>query len=212
MFYIIVTVQELGSVSLTLANKITVARMLFIPLFILLVLYFEKSVARGEPDTVLRWTATGFFLAIFLLDGLDGYVARKRKEISRLGTLLDPLTDKAMLLSALVLLSLPSTAFAFSLPVWFVVLVISRDVILVGGSLIIQSLVGKVTVRPRITGKLTTFFQAMVILWVLLGLTQHIFIPLVGIAAALTFISGVQYIFDGIAQLERASGSGKQQA
>jgi cardiolipin synthase (CMP-forming) len=204
--------KEQGSVSLTLANKITIARMLFIPFFILLVLYFEKSAAQSEPDSMLRWSATGVFLAIFLLDALDGYVARKRKEISRLGTLLDPLTDKAMLLSALVLLSLPSTAFAFSLPVWFVVLVISRDVILVGGALIIQSLVGKVTVRPRIAGKLTTFFQAMVILWVLLGLTQRILAGMVGIAATLTFISAVQYVFDGIAQLERASGSGKQQA
>jgi CDP-diacylglycerol--glycerol-3-phosphate 3-phosphatidyltransferase len=194
---------------LTLANKITIARMLFVPIFILLVLYFEKSVARDEPNIVLRWIATGVFLCIFLLDALDGYVARKRKEISRLGTLLDPLTDKAMLLSALVLLSLPSTAFAISLPVWFVVLVISRDVILVGGSLIIQSLVGNVTVRPRITGKITTFFQAIVILWVLLGLEPRAFILIMGIAAGLTFISGIQYIYDGIRQLERVNSNGK---
>lgn len=183
--------------------------MLFVPIFILLVLYFEKSVARDEPNTVLRWIATGVFLGIFLLDALDGYVARKRKEISRLGTLLDPLTDKAMLLSALVLLSLPSTAFAISLPVWFVVLVISRDVILVGGSLIIQSLVGNVTVRPRITGKITTFFQAIVILWVLIGLEPRAFIPIMGITAGLTFISGIQYIYDGIRQLERVNSNGK---
>ena len=177
--------------------------MLFIPVFIILILYFEKSVARSEPDSVLRWVATGIFLGIFLLDALDGYFARKRNEISRLGTLLDPLTDKAMLLSALVLLSLPSRAFEFSLPVWFVVLVISRDVILVGGALIIQSLVEKVTVQPRITGKGTTFFQAIVILWVLLGREQRIFMVFVGIAACLTFISGVQYIYDGIRQLEK---------
>jgi CDP-diacylglycerol--glycerol-3-phosphate 3-phosphatidyltransferase len=176
------------------------------------VLYFERSVDGGESNIALRWIATGIFLAIFLLDGLDGYVARKRNEISRLGTLLDPLTDKAMLLSALVLLSLPSAAFAFSLPVWFFVLVISRDVILVGGSLIIQSLMGKVAVRPRITGKLTTFFQAMVIVWILVGFPERLFMGIVGIAAALTFISGIQYVYDGIAQLERASGGGKQEA
>ena len=183
--------------------------MLFLPVFILLVLYFEKSVDRNESNDLLRWTATGVFLGIFLLDALDGYVARKRKEISRLGTLLDPLTDKAMLLSALVLLSLPSNAFECSLPVWFVVLVISRDVILVGGALIIQSLVGNVIVRPRITGKITTFFQAVVILWILLGLEPRVFMPLMGIAAGLTFISGVQYIYDGIRQLERANSNGK---
>ncbi len=183
--------------------------MLLIPLFIILVVYFEKSVARNEANLDLRWIATGIFLGIFLLDALDGYIARKRNEVSRLGTLLDPLTDKAMLLSALILLSLPSSAFAFSLPPWFVVLVISRDVILVGGALIIQHLVGSVTVRPRITGKGTTFFQAIVILWVLLGLEARIFFPLVGIAAGLTFISGVQYVFDGIRQLEKTTSNGK---
>jgi cardiolipin synthase (CMP-forming) len=183
--------------------------MLFIPVFILLIVYFEKSVARNETENVFRWIATGVYFGIFLLDALDGYVARKRKEISRLGTLLDPLTDKAMLLSALVLLSLPSTAFEFSLPPWFVVLVISRDVILVGGALIIQSLVGKVAVHPRITGKGTTFFQAIVILWILLGLYQRIFIVFVGIAAGFTFISGIQYVYDGIRQLEKVNNTGK---
>jgi CDP-diacylglycerol--glycerol-3-phosphate 3-phosphatidyltransferase len=194
---------------LTLANKITIARMLFLPVFILLILYFEKSVARQEMNIYLRWTATGVFLGIFLMDALDGYVARKRKEITRLGTLLDPLTDKAMLLSALVLLSLPSAAFECDLPAWFVVLVISRDVILVGGALIIQNLVGNVTVRPRITGKATTFFQAVVILWILLGLEPRVFISIVGIAAGLTFLSGIQYVYDGIRQLEKINSNGK---
>ena len=179
--------------------------MLFIPLFILLILYFDKSVTEGEPDIPLRWVATAVFLGIFLLDALDGYFARKRREISRLGTLLDPLTDKAMLLSALVLLSLPSTAFERALPAWFVVLVISRDVMLVGGALIIQNIVGNVIVRPRISGKVTTFFQAIVILWVLLNLQKTVFMFLVGIAAGLTFVSAVQYIIDGIRQLEKAN-------
>jgi cardiolipin synthase (CMP-forming) len=183
--------------------------MLCIPVFILLVLYFDKSVVRHEQNDAMRWIATGVFLGIFFLDALDGYYARKRKEITRLGTLLDPLTDKAMLLSALILLSLPSTTFELSLPAWFVVLVISRDVILVGGALIIQSIVGHVFVKPRLSGKITTFFQAIVILWVLIGLPSKIFIFLVGIAAGATFFSGVQYIFDGIRQLEKTNNNGK---
>jgi len=183
--------------------------MLLIPLFIILVVYFEKSVARNETALIFRWTATGIFLIIFLLDALDGYFARKRNEISKLGTLLDPLTDKAMLLSALILLSFPSNVFECSLPPWFVVVVISRDIILVGGALIIQHLVGSVLVRPRIAGKGTTFFQAVVILWILFGLEPRFFSLLVGIAAGLTFISGIQYIIDGIRQLEKGSNSAK---
>jgi phosphatidylglycerophosphate synthase len=86
---------------------------------------------------------------------------------------------------------------------WFVLLVISRDVMLIGGALIIQSIVGHVTVRPRISGKATTFFQMTVIIWVLIGLPGKIFVGLVYTAAALTFLSALQYIFDGIRQLEK---------
>jgi CDP-diacylglycerol--glycerol-3-phosphate 3-phosphatidyltransferase len=188
---------------LTLANRITLGRMLFIPLFILLILYYNKSVAQGAAEINLRWFATAVFLGIFLLDAVDGYIARSRKEISKLGTLLDPLADKAMLLSALIILGHPSLAFETNLPMWFVLLVISRDVMLIGGALIIQSIVGHVTVRPRISGKATTFFQMTVIIWVLIGLPGKIFVGLVYTAAALTFLSALQYIFDGIRQLEK---------
>jgi CDP-diacylglycerol--glycerol-3-phosphate 3-phosphatidyltransferase len=188
---------------LTLANKITLGRMLFIPLFILLILYYNKSVALGAAEINLRWFATAVFLGIFLLDAVDGYIARSRNEISKLGTLLDPLADKAMLLSALIILGHPSLAFETNLPMWFVLLVISRDVMLIGGALIIQSIVGHVTVRPRISGKATTFFQMAVIIWVLIGLSGKIFFGLVYTAAALTFLSALQYVFDGIRQLEK---------
>jgi CDP-diacylglycerol--glycerol-3-phosphate 3-phosphatidyltransferase len=178
--------------------------MLFIPLFILLVLYYNKSALRGETEINLRWFATAVFLVIFLLDAVDGYIARSRKEISKLGTFLDPLADKAMLLSALIILGHPSPAFETNLPMWFVLLVISRDVMLIGGALIIQSIVGNLIVRPRISGKATTFFQMTVIIWVLIGLPEKIFVWLVYTAAALTFLSALQYVFDGIRQLEKA--------
>ncbi len=196
--------------ALTIANRITIVRMLFIPVFILLIVYFDKSVARGTPENLMRWTATGIFFGIFLLDAIDGYVARCRNEISKLGTLLDPLADKAMLLSALILLSRPSDAFQSNIPTWFIVLAVSRDVLLVGGSLIIQSIAGALTVRPRISGKITTFFQMTMILWVLLGLNTKFFMPIVFIASGFTLLSGIQYVLDGIRQLERAPANGKQ--
>jgi len=155
----------------------------------------------------LRWCATGIFLGIFLLDAVDGYVARVRREITSLGTILDPLADKAVLLSALILLSLPRSAAAFQphLPVWFVLVAISRDGILVTGAAIIQSIMGGVTVRPRITGKIATFFQGTVVVWSLIGLPAGSpFFWLVCSAAFFTLVSAVQYIFDGIRQLEKA--------
>ena len=189
---------------LTLATRITIVRILFIPLFILLILYYDKSVAQGHAQSGLRWFAAAIFIAMFLLDALDGYFARSRKEISKLGALLDPLADKAMLLSALILLGRTAHSFEMNLPTWFVLAVISRDVMLIVGAFIIQSVVGSLIVRPRISGKATTFFQMMVIIWVLFGLPKPLFPALVYAAAGLTCISALHYIFDGVNQLEKA--------
>ena len=191
---------------LTLANRITILRILAVPLFILLLLYYSNGFAKAQSVAFLRWCATGIFLGIFLLDAVDGYIARVRREITSLGTILDPLADKAVLLSALILLSLPRSATAFQphLPVWFVLVAISRDVILVTGAAIIQNIVGNVTVRPRVTGKIATFFQGTVVVWSLVSLPATPFFWLICTAAFFTLVSGVQYILDGIRQLEKS--------
>jgi CDP-diacylglycerol--glycerol-3-phosphate 3-phosphatidyltransferase len=193
-------------VPLTLANRITILRILAIPFFILLLLYYSNGYAHSRGPVLLRWCATGIFLGIFLLDAVDGYVARARREITSLGTILDPLADKAVLLSALILLSMPASAGAFQphLPAWFVVVAISRDAILVTGAAIIQSIMGTVLVRPRVTGKIATFFQGTVVVWSLAGLVAAPFPWILCTTAFFTLVSAVQYIFDGIRQLEKA--------
>ncbi len=190
---------------LTLANRITIARIFAVPLFVLAILYYAMSVAKGEPHMILRWTGLAVFLGIFLLDAVDGYLARMRREISALGTLLDPLADKAALISALILLSGHSAEKAFvpHLPVWFALVAISRDAILVLGVLIIQSITGSVRVQPRMLGKITTFLQGTSILWVLFGLPAAPLAWMLGAAAFFTGASAVQYLLDGIRQLER---------
>jgi cardiolipin synthase (CMP-forming) len=198
--------QGPATVPLTLANRITILRILAIPLFILLFMYYTSGVAKSQGIAMLRWCTTGIFLGIFLLDAVDGYVARVRREITSLGTILDPLADKAVLLSALILLSMPGSAAAFQphLPMWFLLTAISRDAILVTGAAIIQSIMGTVTVQPRITGKIATFFQGAVVVWSLIGLPPAPFSWILYTAAFFTLVSAVQYIFDGIRQLEKA--------
>lgn len=153
----------------------------------------------------LRWAGLAVFLGIFLLDAVNGYLARARREITNLGTLLDPLADKAVLLSSLILLSGHGAEKAFvpHLPVWFVLVAVSRDAILVIGALIIQSITGSVQIQPRIMGKITTFLQGTAILWVLIGLPGRPLVWMVGFAAFFTGASAVQYLLDGIRQLER---------
>jgi cardiolipin synthase (CMP-forming) len=191
---------------LTLANRITILRIFAIPLFVLVLIYYSSGVVKGDPQPALRLIATALFLGIFLLDAVDGYIARTRRQITSLGTLLDPLADKAVLVSALILLcgSAAEKAFHPHLPVWFVLVAVSRDIILVVGALIIQSIVGHVHVQPRITGKVTTFFQGTIVLWVLVGLPEHLFVWMLGIGAFFIGASAVQYLMDGIRQLEKA--------
>lgn len=190
---------------LTLANRITFFRIFCVPVFILLIIYYIQSVKHGYPNDFFRWAAVIIFLGTVFLDGVDGYVARSRNQITRLGTIIDPLADKALLLSGLLLLSLPqSNSFNSQLPIWFVLLVISRDVILVLGSILIHFINGNVNVKPRISGKATTFLQMTLIAWILTKLPQNfLFIPLWS-AAAFTLISAIQYVMDGIMQFEKS--------
>ncbi|MBN1129163.1 MAG: CDP-alcohol phosphatidyltransferase family protein [Chitinispirillaceae bacterium] len=193
------------SLPLSLPNQITIVRIFCIPFFILLLIYYDKSVLRGEYNDMLRIYASIIFLAIFISDALDGYIARSRNQITRLGTILDPLADKAMLLSALILISYSSQdAYRIHLPIWFVWLVICRDTMLVTGAVLINFISGAVTIRPRLSGKATTFFQAVLIIWALLNFPERPYIYLLWMATAVTVVSGIQYFFDGIKQFDKS--------
>ena len=201
----------LWTANLTLANRITLARLMFVPVFIVLTLYYIRSVSEGRPDEWLRWAALMVYVTTCLGDALDGYFARSRNEITRLGTILDPLADKALLISSLILLTGPwgKTCFNPHLPLWYVALVISRDTFLVMGSILIHITAGHATVRPRAAGKIATFFQMGLILWVLGQAPVAGFPWILWPAAAFTLVSALQYMTDGIRQLEKAHAHDK---
>lgn len=193
-------------IPLTLATRITIARIIGIPVFILVLIYFKMSLAAGEPIDWYRQLALGLFVVIAVTDALDGYLARSRDEETRLGAILDPLADKALLLSGIILLTRPTlVALSPQFPVWFTLLVISRDVVLLSGSFVVNWMTGHLEVHPRITGKLATFFQMAAIIGALIPLPVTVFYWLVGPAAFFTLVSGLQYSVDGARQLERAA-------
>ena len=183
--------RSLWSANLTLANRITIGRFLLIPVFILLTLYYMQSVKQQEPNAWFRWAALMVYVATCLTDALDGYFARSRNERTRLGTLLDPLADKTLLVSSLILLSGPWGQHCFNphLPLWYVFLVISRDTLLVMGSILIHVAVGHTEVNQ--------------ILCVLGQGPIRGFPWMLWTAAGFTLISAFQYISDGIRQLEK---------
>ena len=192
---------------ITLATRVTLFRILNIPVFLLLAIYYIDSAQEhsGVPNEYLRWAALMVFLVSAASDALDGYLARSRNERTRLGTLLDPLADKALLLSGLLVATGPwGRVFVPHIPIWYALLVVSRDVMLALGALLIHMVQGHTVVQPRILGKAATVFQMTIILWVLAGWPEAPFRGLLVMATGCTLVSGLQYLMDGIRQVERA--------
>src|SRR3954447_25821992 len=133
---------------MTTANKVTIVRILFVPLFIVQVIYYNRA---GNPLNL--YVAIAAFFSAAIADGIDGYIARHYNQRSELGAILDPLADKLLLVSGVVLFSL-NNPFLGKIPPWLTGIIIGRDVLLLIGLVVIQMTVGKVKVRPRILGKM----------------------------------------------------------
>lgn len=193
---------------MTLANKITIVRLLLIPVFIVFAAYYSASISAGQENITYRIIALITFAAASLSDALDGYIARHYNQSTPLGRFLDPVADKLLLLSGVVTLSV--TNWHAGLPIWFAVLVIARDVIISVGVLIIHLTNGAARVQPHITGKICTFLTLSCVCWVLIDFWSVHSRPwpldvLIYLAAALSLSTGYLYLRDGIHQL-RESG------
>jgi len=181
---------------MTTANKITILRILLIPFFVVEILYYTKE--GGELSRILGISA---FAVAAVLDGVDGYVARRFNQRSELGAILDPLADKLLLVSGIVLLSFDHEPFLATVPLWLTGTIIGRDIVLTIGLVVIQMTVGRVKVRPRAVGKVATVLQMAAVLWVLLKLDEGRLFWLALAAAVTTGISGLLYVWDGTRQL-----------
>ena len=179
---------------MTLPNQITIGRILLIPVFVLLAVYYGQSVEVGTPDEILRIAAIIVFLVAALSDGVDGWLARHYHLKSRLGAILDPIADKGLMITAIITLSICN--WNRSLPIWFPVLVIARDVIIVTGCILLRFLNNHLEVRPSLLGKATTFLQMLSVTVVLLQ--WRYYMPVIWFTGVVTFVSGIGYITEGI--------------
>jgi len=169
--------------ALTLATKITLARALVIPLFVI-------SLAYRRHDAAL---AT--FLLASLADAVDGHLARRRGEMTALGAMLDPIADKLLMFAAYVLMG----AYG-QVPAWLAILVVSRDVLLCLGCLMLFMTVGFITPAPSALGKATTALQMSSVLAALAAAAAGwgqpaALIGLFGLTGAFTVASGAHYLF-----------------
>ncbi|HEY2614445.1 MAG TPA: CDP-alcohol phosphatidyltransferase family protein, partial [Chthoniobacterales bacterium] len=181
-------------------------RILMIPVFVTLAIYYGESIQQGDPQDWERFTAIVIFLVAAVSDGLDGYVARRYNQRSSLGMILDPIADKGLLLSGIITLSISNWSLSDpnygKFPAWFPVLVITRDTVILVGSAVLHILNGKVRVRPSWTGKVATVLQMAAIAWVLLQLHFFPLLYVVVAAGLFTFVSGMIYVRDGVRQLQ----------
>src|SRR5438046_3539501 len=192
---------------MTTANKITIVRILMIPAFVTMAIYYGESVRRGQPLEWQRVTAIIIFILAAVSDGLDGYVVRRYNQRSTLGVYLDPIADKGLLLSGIITLSISNWSESDPdygrFPAWFPVLVITRDAVILVGAVILHFFIGnKMKVKPSWTGKVATVCQMCAIAWVMLQIRLLPLLFVVMVAGTFTLISGVIYVVGGVRQLQ----------
>ena len=184
----------------TLANQLTLLRMLLIPGFVLLVVYGEF----------------GWALAVFLFagvtDALDGLIARWSDQRTSLGAWLDPMADKLLLVTTFVILTLPGLGLANRLPIWLTVLIIFRDVGIVLTVAIVNLALGPRTFRPSPLGKVATatyIVTAVVAMFFnYLGYHSVVFDLFVYASLLVTLASGFDYIWHAARIIERTGSGG----
>jgi CDP-diacylglycerol--glycerol-3-phosphate 3-phosphatidyltransferase len=199
--------RDNGAIIMTTANKVTIARMFFVPLFVAQVVGYVNTGSEGH-----RLAAIVCFAVAALGDAVDGYIARHYHQISELGAILDPLADKLLLVSALVILSLDTRGRFAPIPWWLAGIVVTRELILLGGMVAIRCAWGRFTARPRLAGKAATVLQMAAVLWTLLQCPAAALPFLTAGAGLFTLISGLLYLFDFTRQWRGESAGLKMEA
>jgi len=174
---------------LTIPNLLTFMRMALIPVFASLLFY--------QHDIWALWV----FIIAGVSDGIDGFLARRFKQESELGTIIDPIADKLLMTTAFIILSLPNVlppVRHLPVPFWVTISVIGRDVLILAVAAAINIITGFRGFRPSWLGKLSTFVQVLAVGLVLLSAVAGYssYLPTTyAIVVLLAFVSGAHYVF-----------------
>lgn len=173
----------------TIPNFFSISRVLLVPVFL-------YAVLEGRAHM-----AFFVFLISALTDFLDGASARLLKQKTQLGALLDPFGDKMFMTAAFIVLTIPSLNSPHVLPVWLTILVIGRDLLIVGGAIFLYLRIKRQYFPPTMSGKISTVCHFFVLLLVLyfnmqgreVGFLSWLFF----LCALMTVISGTEYVLVG---------------
>jgi cardiolipin synthase len=188
---------------------LTMLRLVLLPVF----LYMLLADVGTSEHTNRRW-AVVIFAVMAATDKLDGYLARKLNQTSKLGTILDPLADKLLIACSVIALSIPQIAPPhFRIPPAVVIIIYGKDLLVAFGVLALLSLAGKVTITPRPLGKLGTFLQLALVISTLLGpdlalMNQTFASGLIRFlwwtVSIVTLASAADYVVQGLRQLRES--------
>lgn len=173
--------------SFGLPNLLSMLRMAIIP-------FFAIAIFDGHPGRALI-----LFLIAGVTDGLDGFLARVMHQTSVLGTYLDPIADKLLLITAYVLLAIPRLSAGAAIPTWVTALVIARDVLIMLLALLFFLAMGISRFLPTVLSKINTTIQIAGVIAVLAAELTPMFKPvssvLIYLVATFTVLSGLDYIY-----------------
>lgn len=174
---------------ITIPNLLTFMRMALIPVFASMLFY-------GHPVGALI-----IFVIAGVSDGIDGFLARRFKQESELGTIIDPIADKLLMTTAFIILSIPGVlppVRHLPVPFWVTVSVIGRDVLILSVAAAINIITGFRGFKPSWLGKLSTLIQVIAVALILLSAVTgwSIYLPTTyAIVVLIAFVSGIHYIF-----------------
>ena len=199
---------------LTLANQVTLLRILLIFPFVICLLKMRVP----DYGDWIRGGAVLIFLIMAVSDALDGYWARKKKQVTALGAFLDPMADKLMITCACIVLCVPQTAVeGFVLPLTVVVMIIGKDILLLLGFIVTFLLTDQVHIRPVWAGKVSTFLQVVMVFSVLIGPEAALLIAIWPVITAwicwatglCAMVATFVYIYRGIRYIEEFGSTEK---
>ena len=176
------------------ANIITVARILFAPAFIWLLL-----ISTNQASDVTRWVAAGLFVLGMATDGIDGFIARRYNMVTDLGKILDPIADKVLTGGALIALSILG-----ELPWWVTAIILVREV---GITIFRMAVISNQVIPASRGGKIKTVTQFVAITAALMPLSALWGAPmdivntvLMTLVVIITLVTGLDYLVDGVRQ------------
>jgi len=152
------------------ANRITILRVLLITPFVILMLKTNEPTLSHIGSDIYRYFAAIVFVLMGISDGVDGYLARKKGQATKLGSFLDPMADKLLMTCALLLLSSKAGGVEkFLIPISVVVIIIGKDLFLLMGFIILYFVTEQVKIKPAFIGKLSTTLQLTMVSSILLA-------------------------------------------